>query len=319
MSSVFKRLIFAALSACALLPAPATAQMQHNQSAAPTTMTVEIRALANESPTSHVATLAVHQFADDADKAQRLTRERISRLTRELQPLGIEAIYTEFVALKPRYTPVFGKADKKSDSAPKVGEQLAGFDYSANVRISYGSSDLLPKILLAAAKQEIYDLLDVEQRHRNGETVFANLRQRCFDYFRVYLPELEDYGINAIDWQRYTEETREVFTIDQRQTLVTQSHQQTATTIAPQKGGMPIVERSIIAQKTYRRLPAETFHIVVNGDMVEPCMQFVYTLRFQFVVPVEGQKIEYKNEIILPPTPAPKPAPTYTPPLAPQD
>ncbi len=285
----------------------------------PTTMTIEVHALANESATSYVATLALTQWADSADKAERLARERKTKFTRDLQALGVEGIYAEFVALRPAFAPVYGKAEKKGGAAPKVGEQLRGFEYRANLRISYTNGDLLSAILVAATRQEIYDLIDVEYRHQNGEAVFANLRQRAFDYFRIYLPQLEDYGINAIDWQRYTQETRQVFAPDQRQSLQTSAYLQTPTTIVAEKGGMPVVERRALEDKSYRRLPAETFQIVVNPEVVEPCMQFVYTMRFQFVIPVEGQKIEYKNEIIMPPAPTPKPQPVYTPPLAPQD
>ena len=268
-------------------------------------LTIEINALANEQASSYVVVLSVGQISDTPDKAERLLRDRCKPFITDLQRPTIQAneVYTDFVSLKPMYQP-------KIEKGKVLGDVLAGFEYRQNLHIAYANPTQLPKILLAAAKYEIYDVVGVEARYNQANETFEHLRQRCFDYLKTYVKQLEELGIEAIDWERTISEKRSIFyPNDGYKTF--QSEQILPTTVPfDPRTEKPVVERKSITSQYYQRLPAETFEIVVNKDMLEPTVQLVYDLRVNFIVPREQSKWEIRNEIIMPKQPAPVVYPT---------
>lgn len=283
------------------------------QAAAPHIMTFEINAIANDLPTSYLVVLHVSQVATTPEEAEQLMKERIKALTKDLQKLNANQIHTEFVSLQPMYQNIHEKAKKNAEPIV-LGEQLIGFDYRQNIRIAYTYPEQLAKIMMAASRQDIFEVVHTEARHNGSEAIFENLRGKCFDYMRLHLPRFEDQGIDVLDWERFMQEERQVFYPESQQKNFTSRQNSALNSPAPTaKKTLPLISRQDHETKVYRRQPLETFEIVVNPDLIEPAIQFVYTMKIQMVVPQEGTKIEYKNEFIMP---APAPArSTYTPPI----
>jgi hypothetical protein len=283
------------------------------QSNAPSIMTFEINAIANDLPTSYLVVLHVSQVATTPEEAEQLMKERVKALTKNLQKINANQIHTEFVSLQPIYQKIYGKAKKNAEPAV-LGEQLIGFDYRQNIRIAYNYPEQLSKIMIAASKQDIFEVVHTESRHNSSEAIFENLRGKCFDYMRLHLPRFEDQGIDVLDWERFMQEERQVFYPESQQKNFSSRQNSALNSPTPTaKKTLPLISRQDHETKVYRRQPLETFEIVVNPELIEPAIQFVYTMKIQMVVPQEGTKIEYKNEFIMP---APAPArPTYTPPI----
>lgn len=283
------------------------------QTSSPPLMTFEINALANEIPTSYVATWHISQVAPSPEEAERLSNARIRAIQQELQKLEQVSLSTEFVSLQPIYKTIYGKP-KKGEQPPAIGEQISGFDYRQNIYITYSYSSQLSKISLVTAKQNVFELLQNEAQYKNSAAVFQNLRNKCFEYMRQQLPLFEDQGIDVLDWERYLVEERKVYYPNTlRENFASQISQENKN-VAP-TDGLPLLEIKPAASTFDTRLPLELFHIVVNAELPRPAIQFVYTMKIQMIIPTEQQKVEVKNEIIMPA--AARPTFTPLPPVAP--
>jgi hypothetical protein len=284
------------------------------QTPAPPLMTFEINALANEIPTSYVATWHVSQVAPSPEEAERLSNARIRAIQQELQKLEQVSLSTEFVSLQPIYKTIYGKP-KKGEQPPAIGEQVSGFDYRQNIYITYSYSSQLSKISLVTAKHNVFELLHNEASYNKSAAVFQNLRAKCFEYMRQQLPLFEDQGIDVLDWERYLVEERKVYYPNTlRENFSSQISQENKNALPAD--GLPLLEIRPATSTFDTRLPLELFHIVVNAELPRPTMQFVYTMKIQMIIPTEQQKIEVKNEIVMPAAAA---RPTFTPlpPVAP--
>jgi hypothetical protein len=268
------------------------------QTPTPPLMTFEINALANELPTSYVAIWHISQVGASPEEAERLNNARVRAMQQELQKLDKVTLYSEFVSLQPMYKTVYGKA-KKGEDAPKIGEQVSGFDFRQNIYVTYTNSIQLPRIAIAASKQDVFELLHNEAQYNKSEAVFQNLRAKCFEYMRQQLPLFEDQGIDVLDWERYLVEERNIYYPNTLRQDFTSQTAQPNKNVAP-TAGLPLLEIAPAASSFETRLPLELFHIVVNAELPRPTIQFVYKMKIQMIVPVEQQKIEVKNEIIMP-------------------
>ncbi len=105
------RPIFNFFSAFTLLSAAANPLFA--QSNAPSIMTFEINAIANDLPTSYLVVLHVSQVAAAPDEAERLIKERHKALTKDLQKINANQIHTEFVSLQPIYQKIYGKCTER--------------------------------------------------------------------------------------------------------------------------------------------------------------------------------------------------------------
>jgi len=270
-----------------------------SQSPNPNLMTVEIKAIANQQASSFVATFQVSQFGETPEQAEKALQDRCKPFFSDLQKPAIQAseYFVDFLEIRPIF--------KDSFFTPKKGEKQflgkfkRGVEIRQNIRICYDNANQLSKIALAAARYDIYELLNVEFRYKQSNNIFANLRAQCENYFRNYAVTLEELGVNALDWERTIEEQKYVVAIDASyKNIETQN-------ILPNIGGFVtnnLVKIEPIQTKFYQPLPVENFDIILNRDLLEPNMQFVYIFRVNFIVPNQHNKVELKNEIVMPDT-----------------
>ncbi len=269
------------------------------QSPNPNLMTIEIKAIANQQASSFVATFQVAQFGATAAQAEKLLADRCKPFFNELQKPAIQAneYFVDFLDIRPIF--------KDSFFTPKKGEKQflgklkCGVEIRQNIRISYDNSAQLAKIALAAAQYDIYNLLNVEFRYAQSANIFANLRTQCENYFKKYAVTLEELGVNALDWERTIEEQKYVVAVD-----ASYKNVETQNILANTNGFINnnLVKIEPIQTKFYQPLPVENFDIILNRDLLEPNMQFVCIFRVHFIVPNQHNKVELKNEIVMPDT-----------------
>lgn len=267
----------------------------------PNIFTVPIRAISNQQPTEYIAILSVSQFADAADKAERMLTQRCKSFTSDLQrpPIQANQVITDFISLQPVYRPKYG-ASKKESETPKLGDNLVGFELRQNLHVSYTHAHQLTLILQAAAKNEIYELVKIEYRHKQAASIYEDLRKRSYEYLKTKMANLEQIGVSTENWEHYVEEQKLMYSPSGAyQTFATQQTIPSTAPFDPLKE-RPIWERLASNSQFYQRQPVETYDIVVNQDLLEPVMQFVYDLKIHFILPPTLPKVEYKNEFIMP-------------------
>jgi hypothetical protein len=265
----------------------------------PNLMTIEIKAIANQQASSFVATFQVSQFGESPEKAEKALQDRCKPFFSELQKPAIQAneYFLDFINLRPIFKDSFF-IPKKGEKT-KIGEVKRGVELKYNIRIAYNTASQLSKITLAAAKYDIYDLLKVEFRYNQSANIFNNLRAQCENYFKNYVVTLEELGVNALDWERTVEEQKYVVDINESYKNTEIQH------ISPILGSQTnnnLVKTKKINTKFYEPLTTENFDIVINRDLLEPNMQFVFIFKVHFVVPNQHNTVELKNEIVMPDT-----------------
>jgi uncharacterized protein YggE len=132
---------------------------------------IEATVLMNLKPDSFVAVFGVAQEAKDADESNNKLNARIEDFLRSLNGLGIAKTdtYIDFITQNKVYD-----FEIKGDVAEQV---LAGFETKKTVAVKYKSRDLFEKILSAATKAQIYDLIKVDYIVSDFDTV----RTKLFD------------------------------------------------------------------------------------------------------------------------------------------
>ncbi len=269
------------------------------QAANPKLMTVEIKAIANQQASSFVATFQVSQFGETPEKAEKALQDRCQPFFNELQKPAIQAneYFVDFLQIRPIF--------KDSFFTPKKGEKQflgkikRGVEIQQNLRISYNNAAQFNKIALAAARFDIYELLNIEFRYAQSTNIFNNLRAQCENYFKNHVVTLEELGVNALDWERTVEEQKYVVAID---ASYKNAESQNILAISGGFTNNNLVQTQIQQTKFYEPLATENFDIIVNRDLLEPNMQFVYIFRAHFIVPNQHNTVELKNEIVMPDT-----------------
>lgn len=278
-------------------------------------MTYTIKAISNETPTSFVLTLPMSVIAATIEEAEQKSKTALKALTRDLQSIQADQIHAEFASIKPIYKKLIEKSKKSAEADIEIGEERIGYEYKQNIRVIYTQDQQLAKIMLAAAKQNIFEIANIEYRHNKGEKVFTNLRNKCVEYMRQNLPQYEDMGFDILDWLRYTEEERLVFyPNDNIQVLL--SEVALSQPYVTDKINTIVYDRKASEYNISKRMAIEDYNIVLNPDVLEPAIQFVYVFNVKIVVPMEMQKVEYKNEFTFP---VKNTSPNYIIPFVPQD
>ncbi|HYJ91019.1 MAG TPA: SIMPL domain-containing protein [Pyrinomonadaceae bacterium] len=117
---------------------------------------IEANVLMNMRADSYTAVLGVVQEAPTAAESNSKTDAAIGAFTRDLESLGIKHgdIFVDFITQNKVYD--------YTTSGTTVSEKFSGFETKKNVAIRYKDREMLEKILSAATKSAIYDLITVD-------------------------------------------------------------------------------------------------------------------------------------------------------------
>ena len=84
---------------------------------------------------------------------------------------------------------------KKLFSRKTYTEIPKGFELQKNIHIRYTDPTLLERIVTAAARQEIYDIVKVDYFVKDSETIYAQLRETTFKYLKNIENQYKTLGI----------------------------------------------------------------------------------------------------------------------------
>lgn len=128
---------------------------------APNVLELNINALSNQKADSYTVIFTVYQAGKTAEETNRLLNERLQSLIQDLerQDIAQDDIYIDMVNFLPKYE---YDRSKKIFSKKTFTEIPKGFELQKNIHIRYTDSNLLEKIVTAAARQEIYDIVKVD-------------------------------------------------------------------------------------------------------------------------------------------------------------
>ena len=263
---------------------PVKATLQGN------TLVLEVNAMMNMTADSYLAIFHVTQLGQSAEEADSLMNTRIQAFAQRVGKEGVKStdVFTDMLSFVPVYeTEVTRKLFSKS-----YQEVPAGFEIQKNIHVRFTDARVLDRLVTAAAKEEIYDLVKVDY--------FVERQSACYDTLRLFatrllqqkLDNFEKLGLRLKEGHRIgAEQNGAYFPLDRYAAY--QSRVQTSLN-STRKGQMV---NDVRQPKSffYNKVPYGRFDIVLHAEITEPPVQYTYNLTMQVQLPEGFPKHEAKE------------------------
>ncbi|MCE7926777.1 MAG: DUF541 domain-containing protein [Haliscomenobacteraceae bacterium CHB4] len=257
---------------------------------------ITVNALSNQKASTYTAIFSIVQLGKTADETNTLLNNRLDALLADLKALGIPItdIYVDMVNFLPKYE---YDVTKKLFSKKTYTEIPKGFELQKNVHIRYTDPALLDRIVTAAARQEIYDIVKVDYFVKDPEAVYTQLRDAAFKYLKKIEDQYKTIGIRLDSAYLVTAENAWVaYPINRYE-----SYQAFSTQRLDADDNSKINPADKLTSRFYNAVPANDYDIVINPEILEPAVQFSYNLVVRFTLPEykPREKTTVKKEFIM--------------------
>jgi len=257
---------------------------------------ISVNALLNQKADSYTAIFHVTQVGKTAEETNNLLNTRLDALLASLKSLGIpEAdIYVDMVNFLPKYEYDWSK---KLFSPKTYTETPKGFELQKNIHVRYTSPALLDRIVTAAARQEIYDIVKVDYNVKDPQKHYAQLREATFQYLNQIKKQYLALGIRLDSAYTVTAENAWVAYPLNRY----ESYQAYSSQRLDDDSGGKVYRADKATSRFYNAVPSNDYDIVINSEILEPAVQFSYNLLVRFTLPERKpmEKIVVKKEFVL--------------------
>lgn len=256
-------------------------------------MIFTVNALMNTKADSYLAIFNITQTGPTAKEADLLVNAKIDGLKKELSLLNITdiQIFTDMISL----VPVYEYEMEKKLFSKTYTEVPQGFEMQKNIHIQFKNESLLDKIITSAANNEIYDFIKLEYFVDNNSQKYSELRDAAVKYMKLKIENFKQLGINLDTiYHIISEKSSVVYPIDRYE-----SYQAfTGTSMEAMKNKIVVAVRK---PKTmfYNKLPYHKFDIVLNPAILEPAVQFTYSLTLKYVIK-EEKKVQKEFILVTP-------------------
>jgi len=244
-----------------------------------TVIYIDVKALMNVKADSYIMILGLSQISESLETCFDLTDQRIATFLTEAG-ISEEDVYVDFIS----QTPIFAREKEKKIFSKKYVEVPKGYEIKKNIHIRYTDRKLADKYLKLAAKNEIYDIIRVDYIVNDHKAVYETLRNECIGLLNKYLADFAKMG--------YT------FEADYKSLEETNSCTYPISCYSSFSSYMPSNYQPLVGNATdvtlvnpneninifYSKLPYNSYDIIINGDMVEPAVQFSQYIKLKIVL-----------------------------------
>ncbi len=234
--------------------------------------------LMNVEPDSYVIILGTSQVGESLDVCHQLLDQRIADFLEAIAPDGISTndLYVDFIS----QAPIFSYEEEKSLFSKKYVKVPKGFELKKNLHIKYTQRQQADKIIKAAANAEIYDIIKVDYIVNDKHVILDTMRKHCIDILNDKTTDYSAMGIkNPIMYRTY-EETHYCYYPLQRYEGFVSYTPDNSKALSATAG---LVNENAKINLYYNKLPDNTFDKVINPEVLEPVLQFSYTVRLKTV------------------------------------
>lgn len=252
---------------------------------------LEVNALFNKNADAYVAIFSITQTGETASEAEQLAQNRYEGLLAELLKLGLkkEDIYLDMIS----FVPIYEYEVEKKIFSKSYNEVPKGFEIQQNIHIKFTNRDMTPKLVSAAAKNEIYDIVKVDYFVENQAAIYQELRQKSLEYISKATDQFKAMNIDLDTvYQVFAEQEYAVFPLESYT-----SYQAFASTSIESKKSKTTSVNNIRKPRTmfYNHVPYNNFQIVINPTTLEPAVQFMYNIKVQYTLKTPVQTVT-KNQ-----------------------
>ena len=260
-------------------------------------LTIEASALMNIVPDAQIVVFTIVQLGESAQEATELIDSKLTPIKTELNALGIRNsnIVVDMISFIPRYedTVVKKRFSKTFTEIPK------GFELKKNIHIKFKDHELIDKIIAICASHEVYDMAKVEYVVLNNEENMLTMRDKMLKHLGDKIAFYHDLEVqDDIDIIQVNEKSNEYYPQDryQRYTAHSSSSYDALGNTKKKKRGVKRVSKN--TSIFYDPLSTKNFDVVMNPGIIEPTVQYTYTLNVIYTLPVAKKDVVYKDKIV---------------------
>jgi uncharacterized protein YggE len=243
-------------------------------------LVLEVNAMMNMKADSYLAIFHVTQLGQSAEEADSLMNERIDGVLRRVMEHGIKEkdVFTDMLS----FIPVYELEATRKLFSKTYQEVPAGFEIQKNIHIRFTDARVLDKLVTAAAKEEIYDLVKVD--------FFVAQQSACYDTLRMFATKLlqqklanfEKLGLKVEESHRLAaEKNGAYFPLDRYTTY----QSRTQSSLNSRRKGQLVTDIRKSNTHFYNKVPYGNFDIVLHAEITEPPVQYTYNLTLQCQLP----------------------------------
>lgn len=243
-----------------------------------TSMFVEASVLMNVPADDHVAVFAVaEECATLAECGQKMDAT-VAQFTGELKRLGVrpEDVFVDFAA----QNKIYGFTVEGTIAR----ERLAGFELKKNVSVRFRDKALLDRLVLAASRARIFDLVKVDYVVANSAPVQNRLAEEAARVVREKAARYERlYGIKLSQPpQIYAERASTYFPAEMYDSYVAQESEAVGADDYRRRYTVHGARKS--RTFFFNPLNSDGFDAVVNPVVIEPVVQFTLYVRVRYEI-----------------------------------
>jgi uncharacterized protein YggE len=261
------------------------------------TLTIEASALMNIIPDAQIIVFTIVQLGESAQEATELIDSKIDPIKTKLNDLGIlnSSIVVDMISFIPRYedTVMKKRFSKTFTEIPK------GFELKKNIHIKFKDHELIDKIIAICATHEVYDMAKVEYVILDNEENMLAMRDKMLKHLGDKIAFYHDLEIqDEIDIIQVNEKTNEYYPQDRYQSYTghsSSSYDALGKTKKKKKGIKRVSKNTSIF---YDPLSTKNFDVVMNPGIIEPTVQYTYTLNVIYTLPVAKKDVVIKEKIV---------------------
>jgi hypothetical protein len=243
-----------------------------------TSMFVEASVLMNLKADEYVAVFGVSQECGAVPECNQKMDATINQFAGELKQLGIgsEDIFVDFAT----QNKIFGF--QVAGNIAK--EKLVGFELKKNVSVHYKNKLLLDKLVIAASKGNIFDLIKVDYIVTDIGSVQARLMEEAASVIKRKAAEYEKLlGIRLLPpAQVYAAKPSIYFPTEMYDSYTAYESEEMSDNSDRQKYAVQSARKS--RTFFFNSLDADGFDQVINPVVIEPVVQFTLYLKVRYEI-----------------------------------
>jgi uncharacterized protein YggE len=251
---------------------------------------LNVKALMNAKATGFLAVFNLTQVGQTAAKTNELMNTRINNFLSAVKQLGISEkdIYIDMIYLVPTFE---YDAQKKLFSKTTYNEIPTGFEMQKNIHIRFNDINKVADLVTLAANNEIYDLVKVDYFVESTQKMYDSLRNECVKNILTREAALKKLNLNLSDKYEIVSEHNYTIYPETQYPDYDAFVSQSVDAATNESGVTSIRKPKTVA---YDQYPYNSFDIIINPDILEPVIQFVYSLKVKFtLIKPEGPKNNY--------------------------
>jgi uncharacterized protein YggE len=244
-----------------------------------TAFTLECNAIMNVKADEFVMVLGTSQIAESLEDCHQMINKRIDNFKQAIQVLGISSndVYVDYIS----QFPIFEIEVEKKLFSKTYHEIPSGYELKKNIHVHYKNREVAEKLMIEAAKNEIYDIIKVDYIVTNTAQIYDSLRQICIKSIQKKVNELQKLGIKTeSQYQLAYENMQATYPLERYSTYAEFARYNTGSS----KMGSKVISHYNVPALFYNPLNYKNFEQVVNPVILEPLVQFSYNLKIKYVL-----------------------------------